>query len=623
MFETNFEKQIMNDGRIIVSDKTAALLNIVKNKYRNEYAEFFFSLAESISGSEAKADLTDLGQMAKSIATDIDKMLNGTASKDIVSNMFENMKRIGPMLAIYQKEMKNDEVFRKQVEQVQIKHNIELNEVARTNVLAQQKIQSISENKINVLDYVKKTAPELYETGAGLASGLTSSFLGPFSNIGSLAAKSITGIVKDIRNRRIAAKEMKLASGLAGKGATSKEVTSMYDKLRTSGTGLSKYFSDYGSEYSDKKRTVGSKATSVFDSIKSNLFGGKPGSDNSAGVVDLFSFFDKGAFKAKWTAGIYASLNKISGGLQNNKGLFGGVSGMFEGLLKRFAPLLTRLAMIAGGLTALLIGLNWMRATGRSAIKTAKEEDWFNTRGRELYNGEKALAFIGGALGSGKGIGEKGTTWGSALGNVGKSTAKGALVGGGIGLMLAPATAGASIPIGIGVGAGVGAISGALGSRRVAQGLKAGYEITPSGLMTKISSGQQHAADFFGVKQASRGQVFSAGLGGMVSGLTLGRVNQIDAAKGIYSTMTSLKSKVAALDLGRFKESVSIIPAVTNISGIIAKTMEKLVFTIEASFAKFLEQHKKTIPSGITMGKGSNDSVFKNKDVITDNLNMG
>ena len=177
--------------------------------------------------------------------------------------------------------------------------------------------------------------------------------------------------------------------------------------------------------------------------------GSRTSSKNGAGgagnsIYDgLFEFFNVGAFQAKWTADIYT---KVVGKSASGS--------MFGDLLGKFMPLLSGLLPVA----SMIAGAGISLIQGIGAIGRSQKENWFgNKLGEKQSFGQDIAAFFGGAIGGGKGLGEKGSTIGEVILNGVVGSIKGALVGFGV-----------AGPFGALVGAFAGLGTALIGGKRVA-----------------------------------------------------------------------------------------------------------------------------------------------------------
>ena len=327
-------KQYKKGGVEVFSDQQRGIIRAAQHKYSEDFVPFFRDLAQELGpDTEVGSQIYQVFEASRAVVRLFGALLgaNGRPAVDReITALFDNMDFIKKSIEKFNVWRAKDSVFDGIVSRVERKSGSNLDRLSSHNGVILKNLENLALPKEGTAEWLKRVAPGAYSVGAGVASGALTAALGPFSGIAGMVGGGIAGIAKDIKEKRIAKKKMRLAEALTtAKEFSAESILSKYGMLRERGRDLRGSIKDSylggvsgGIEETRESAPLKSKSPRISgQSVRSGV------SVNTS----LFEFFNKDAFRAKWTKDVYRALT--SGGK-------GGDVGKSSGLLS---------SLVAGG----------------------------------------------------------------------------------------------------------------------------------------------------------------------------------------------------------------------------------------------------------------------------------
>lgn len=296
----------------------------LKKKLSSDYKRFFNSLNKSYERGEfkniAKESLSLLDRTTIIINNMIDSGVVNKKDVDVIIqyvSMLNSRKDVLVQKSVQVKALKN------RLEDIEKSTGITPEDLNITEgVIRKGARREVKKGREGVLPFLKRTMPRTHGLAGELAGGLTTAALGPFGGIATGAAKDIYGLGKGIFQKLGARKEEKLGHALS-------PLSSQLPK-------------------GDLGRVRGLRSGGpISGAIKSTK--------RKEGTAVLKEFFNKDAYRAKWTKELLKGIKSVTGR---------GKGGMLDTLKSLAGPLGT---VVAVGGTVLAAGkVGWDLGTALS-----------------------------------------------------------------------------------------------------------------------------------------------------------------------------------------------------------------------------------------------------------------
>jgi len=488
-------------GPYMFAPQQRALLEAIREKYLKSYAGHLEKLKNYFKTPAGRAKrglvsvlhtINECAEMVKVIGLKVDALLSTTnpATEDDIKELFVTMKSLKERLRVLVDFANENERAREIFKKFQEETLIDIKSLGEAHKFMEIRLRGIVPRESWMARAAKGAPPEIRELPRAFGYGALG-LLGPAAGLGEWAVKSITGMVRAYREKKARRQALKIAPVLERESAFAK----IPEYALAQGQPL---FKTMAGPVEPKEVRVGGAKVSIGElppevqaRIKQEVVAKEraPAPIAGGGGLNtrllatamsgaLFLFFNKEAFRARWTSEIYKMLIKTKGlgGVAAVKGGGGLAEAVGGGLLTRLGNIgktIGRGITAAGRFMISPAGLGLAGAgmgiwDAFKAQRAAKEQEWFGETGKPLTIGQKISAGIGGFLGgTGKGLGEKGATLGDVAKQTGWGLAKGAAIGGAIGSIIP----GLGTAIGAAVGAGIGGLTHLVGGGRIAKGL--------------------------------------------------------------------------------------------------------------------------------------------------------
>lgn len=466
-----WEKEYEKTGVMAFKENHIAVLRGAQNKYANDYVVFFKSLAEILGPDAGVGSMAFKTFEASQAITRVLGIMLGAqgrpATEVELRSLEENMKFIDSVIGLLDKHT-DDPALADGIRKAEMKtkmsfSRLKIDHKTIRNGLDKMKLTESGD----ISEFLKKNTPDLYRVSKGMGIAAIQAALGPFTGVAGIVGGGISGIVRGMRDKAVAGKQAKLAGALTGRFEDTSSIMKRYDTLVRKGTPMSELArpSSLNRGFRDMslKKTAGTATNETKMPFADALGGilGKTSQDkvSPAQQTNLYEFFDKGAFKARWTRELYDMIKKGSGaGSAGSRSLGASLGNLANtgtgfvagGALGAVGALLGKALPWAGAGLALWDGIR----------NIGKARDIFGVpEGQKVSMKENVSAFIGGTFGGGKGILDEGTV-GEKVQNIIMKSLEGALVGKFFGLP------------GMIMGAIVGAITGTVGGQNMSKAVK-------------------------------------------------------------------------------------------------------------------------------------------------------
>lgn len=306
-----------------MTPEAMATLIKVQDKYSKDYIRFFDMLG-GMYKKEARIQkrIEQAKRAVKGVVAHIGYLRRPISLKrriETVDILFELMSEVSAHLKYFQEKASVTKALEERVRTIENQTRLSLEQLGQTHKAVQKELQTMAPDEKGVLGMIEQYAPSLAEFGRETVEGAARAMLGPFAEMGMTAVSGITGIIKGIRARRIAAKrrqfEMKMlpTAEVAPLGAFRR-----LERERGRGPSIGERVKGVlglapvpSRARADMASMAAPKATGL--PIFGPTVSGVAGADARTYAMGMFMFFNRDAFKAKYTKEILRVLKRIAG----------------------------------------------------------------------------------------------------------------------------------------------------------------------------------------------------------------------------------------------------------------------------------------------------------------------
>jgi hypothetical protein len=323
-----------------VGHQNMQVLSALKKKYDRDYLPFFESLTELyVSGKKKKAlDQTTI-KIKKALTILGDAISEGDIGVTASENLYNLVESIEQDKQFYLEEIDKVKAFQQKFQKVEETTGIPREALNVTREIVREGVRYAHKFKSEGFgERLKERMPSLYGAGARLSHAFGASLLGPFYP----AAKLVAGVAGDIGQRHREHQELRLGSKLSS-------ALGPYDS-----------FGD---------QTFARQQQPDISNFRLNA----EGSITKTRMAPLIEFFDKGAYKAKWTKEL---LDLTKEGKKKRLDFFDGLTSKVIALGAGLLPLLGKAGVIAG------LGAATVFTTDRLVTLAGKVEEFVEVQER-------------------------------------------------------------------------------------------------------------------------------------------------------------------------------------------------------------------------------------------------
>lgn len=374
-------KSIFKPTDPVMTPNSSATFRRIQIRYSEDYLPFVNAMIRRV-GKAHSGFLMEIREVIQEVIADLGKLMSGKAQKDaqkkLINRVIENIESVDTQLENFKKAQANSDKVVKAIENSEKKTGVAFDELTKDQKFIKAGLKKAKPKGPGLVEQLKGMAPQAFATGEDLTKGLAQAVLGPFAGMAQLAGQTGTGIYKGIREKIIKRKEERLSQGLKPVSTKlSPEIAGEIAALEKSGTPTGKIFKPGGlapdiGVPSAPGETVGKKAApapaaALPPALKTAKAGAAPAMEMKPKTIKDMAkpmefFFDKLAYKTKWTADLMKEIKKLTKTTKEGggKGFLGGMfGGGFMTALKSAFPFLigTLIPVLLGGAALAAIGV--------------------------------------------------------------------------------------------------------------------------------------------------------------------------------------------------------------------------------------------------------------------------
>lgn len=302
------KKDFLSSGDINMRSLAA-----VGKKLERDYLRFFNGLYKLYEKGEKKDELNYVVGKIKRAITTIDNIFSsGDASKKDVEKLLTEINEINESKEVFIDEIKDTKGLKERVKKITEVTGVSTEDLNVTEDIVKE---SIATGSKKTKKPVSKAMPRTSQVLQDIKPGVKGALFGPFSPLFDVAAgafKDIRGWMKSRKEKKDEGREFDVLKKLepvafGGGVLRNKSFSDNTPPSRSFGDNIppSKSFSDNTPPSKSFIAGLNTGGGTDYREIKS--------SPNAVFAVALFDFFDKGAYKAKWTKELFSKLTDTKG----------------------------------------------------------------------------------------------------------------------------------------------------------------------------------------------------------------------------------------------------------------------------------------------------------------------
>lgn len=295
-------------------------LRAVHTKMNRDYLKFFGTLSKLYGASKQKREIDDTINLIKRTTGVLDAVIaGGEISKEDADNLQSMISQIEERKQYFVEQSRSVKALQDRLDQVVRTTGLSIEDLNVTREIVSTGIaQARRAQREGVLPFMRRTMPGITELGRDIGFGAVTALAGPFT--------PILGVLKDI------------VTGIGGVGKGLLEKTRTAREYR----GIGKIRPFVPRE--QREGVIPERGRPAEDQViaGATFERARPVSEG----MDLYSFFNKDAFRAKWTK---QHLEAVKADVKDKKkaSMLGGLAGMFRGLGTAIVPLIGKAGQLA------------------------------------------------------------------------------------------------------------------------------------------------------------------------------------------------------------------------------------------------------------------------------------
>jgi len=340
-------------------------LRALHTKYTRDYLTLFKSLSSMYGPSPQKREIDDAVSLVQKVRGTIESILQSNSiDRADAKVLYELTGQIEEKKQGMLEQAAQVKALRERLDKIQRETGVSAKDLNVTRQIVRRGVkQAAGTQREGVMDFWSRTAPGTLELGRKLARGATAALAGPFApilGVGYDIAKGAAGMAGGLRKKLMERQERKLAS-----------------RLRS--------YTPEGLEDVSRARGAGTPLAGISDILERGETGRVAGVELGTGAgpasKTLADFWNRGAYRAKYTRELLGVLKDIRGKGKKGKGdlknsLLDAVDD-FAILGASMLPLLGK----AGKFAALAVAIGWtghqlneLRKASGDYLKAKKDE---------------------------------------------------------------------------------------------------------------------------------------------------------------------------------------------------------------------------------------------------------
>lgn len=357
------QQRFYYDNMFGVDQYSMKTLRAIHTKYTRDYLGFFKSLSSMYGPSPQKREIDDAVTLIQKVRGTIESILqSNTIDRADAKNLYELTGQIEEKKQGMMEQASQVKALRDRLDKIQQESGISAKDLNVTRQTVRRGVkQAADSQREGVMDFLSGAAPGTLDLGRKLARGAATALAGPFAPIlgaGYEVAKGAAGVVGGLRKKMRERQERKLSSKLRAYTPGDMEGIS---RARGAGTPLA-------------------GISGIGQQVKKSL-GVEPGTGKGRGMDSLMGFWNRGAYKAKYTKEL---LKILKDGLGKKKKGTGGLKNSILDAVDDFAILGASMLPFlgkAGKFAALAVAIGWtsyqlnqLRKASTGYLKAKKSE---------------------------------------------------------------------------------------------------------------------------------------------------------------------------------------------------------------------------------------------------------
>jgi len=335
-----------NYDRLNFDEYNIEFLGVLYRKLSKDYLKFFGQMTKLYKrGDNKKKSLETIEKINRTLVFLSHVINGGILTKKEISDVFVLIDEINASRDYFISESSGNVALRERMDKISKETGINAKDLNLTQEHIRSGIkQTQKSRREGVSKFMKRTAPGTLGLGKNILGGLGTSLTGPFAPILGMAGTAL----KDIWN---------VGKGIGGKirehreRAVGSQLKPASFGAEHTGFGGEDFSGGFGNRNLGYRRSYGKRKSRYKHSLFSRLPFRKP---TLRGTVDLTDslelFYDKKAYKAKWTKELLQRIKDISKGKSKDGGGLGsllGLSSNFKLLGASILPLLGKTGLFA------------------------------------------------------------------------------------------------------------------------------------------------------------------------------------------------------------------------------------------------------------------------------------
>jgi len=456
-------------GFKVFSPETVKSLRAIQRKYRVDYRRFFMIAADVEKGAGRPQQTNRIDELLKMIDViweTIDEMLSTssiTVGEEKMQKLFEYTNEVDEGFRFFSDPKNYSTAMQKRIQLAESQTKIKVSDIANANKDIKQQLLEAGK-KQTLGEKLSPYAPQMGALG-DFAKNTAYEMLGPFEGIARAGGKAVGGISSMMKARREKKIDLKRQALLQSTLLADEATPEFFGAYESAGNFGKNKFKDTMSD------TYGHSSKGFDPNIEPEMARGpystrsqRKRSEQSQEMTGqaLFTFFHKDWVRASWTRDIYAAIT--------------GKGAKTSGIGEDKTQLWKQIAIgVAGAVTAGLAAAGIIKGSIIGRAKSEKEGWLTGELGKKQAMGQNVASYVGTGLGGhGPGIFDKGTV-GDKAKNIGWQAALGGSLAGGVATLATLFTGGAAAPSilpAIAWGMGIGGGLGAVGGKKISQGIQ-------------------------------------------------------------------------------------------------------------------------------------------------------
>jgi len=280
-----------------VDQYSMKVLRALHAKYTRDYLAFFKSLSSMYGASPQKREIDDAVMLVQKVRGTIESVLqNKSIDRDDARVIYELTGQIEEKKDALMEQAAQVKALRERLDKVQREVGISAKDLNITRQIVRKGVkQAAGSQREGVMDFLARTAPGTLELGRKLTRGAAATFAGPFAPLlgaGYDVARGAAGIAGGLGKKLRQRQERRFASKL--KAYAPGEDLEGLAQARGMGTSLS-----------------GITGTVARETKRAMDLEGRVGAGKCS--CDLMDFWNKGAYRAKYTKELLSVLKDMRG----------------------------------------------------------------------------------------------------------------------------------------------------------------------------------------------------------------------------------------------------------------------------------------------------------------------